>query len=275
MRRRIALTALGWLVALGCTAPTERVVLGERSPLSSADEFAARHDVQLIPAEREMLHYELESESFELYEPSTGGAERVRAGVVWISPGGSGAPPRAWAPVLDRLGVAWIGANDSGNARSPPDRIHLALDAAAHLTRRFGEQTPLYVAGFSGGARIASEVALLYSDLFAGGLFAGAADYFRPLRSTDPRWDAWQPTFAPPPAPLLARARSQGRYVLLTGSRDENRARVRDVHGAYRADGISGAILIEVPGLGHRLPPAHVFEQSLDTLFLEPLPADP
>ncbi len=167
----------------------------------------------------------------------------------------------------------WIGANSSGNRRSPPDRIHLALDAAAHLRSLLEDpRARVFVAGFSGGARIASEVALLYSDVFAGGLFLGASDYFRFVRSSDSRWSAWEPTFPPPPAPLLDMARSSGRYVFLVGSRDSNRILVRDVHRAFISDGFTAARFLEVPDLRHALPSAEWFERALVALLSERSP---
>lgn len=176
--------------------------------------------------------------------------------------------------MLDRQRVLWIGANASGNRRSPPDRIHLALDAAEHLLRLMPPGAGVYVGGFSGGARIASEAALLDPDLFVGGLFVGAADYFRWIRSSNPRWSGWEPTFPPPPAELLQWARTRGRYVLLTGSRDSNRDLVRDVHRAYLVDGIRTAVLIEVPELEHELPSARGFEDALVAL-LSAMPSRP
>lgn len=124
------IAVLSSLAALACPAPTRRIHLAERSLLSVPDEFAARRGIRLLPADREVLAYEIASESFELYLPASHGRRREKIGMVWVSPSGSGAPPRSWAPALDRLGVVWIGANASGNRRSPPDRVNLALDAA-------------------------------------------------------------------------------------------------------------------------------------------------
>ena len=264
MKHSLAVASLGCLVALGCYARTERIQLSERSPLSSPEEFAARRGHPLHPADRGALVYDLASESFELYVPAAVEKGGPRVGLVWVGPGASGAPPRSWAAVLDRHRVLWMGANASGNQRSPPDRINLALDAAEHLAGLLQvEPSSIYVGGFSGGARIASEAALLYPDVFAGGLFAGAADYFRLVRSSDPRWEAWEPTFPPPPPERLQLARSRRRYAFLTGSRDPNRALVQDVHRAFLADGFSAADFLEVPDLGHELPPAERFEEAL------------
>jgi len=268
LKHVLTVALLGCLVVLGCPASTQRIHLTERSPLSDPGEFAARRQIRLSPADRGLLEYALASESFELYLPTSHTHRSVRSGLVWVSPGESGAPPRAWAAVLDRLGVVWIGANASGNRRSPPDRSNLALDAAAYLETRLGaSEARIFVGGFSGGARIASELALLYPDVFAGGLFIGAVDYFRLVRSSDPRWPAWKATFPSPPAHLLQQARSSGRYVLVVGSQDSNRSLVQDVHRAYVTDGISGARLLEVADLGHELPPSESFEQALVELL--------
>ena len=268
LEHHLAIASLGCLTALGCAHATQRIQLTERSHLTAPEEFAVRRGIHLLPIERDGLAYELTAESFEVYVPMSIEPGEPRGGLVWVSPGKSGAPPRTWASVLDRHGVVWIGANDSGNRGSPPDRVNLALDAAAHLLRLLeARRAPVFIGGFSGGARIASEVALLYPDVFSGGMFVGAADYFRFVQSSDPRWSAWEPTFPSPPGNLLDLARSRGRYVLLAGSRDFNRTLVRDVHRAYLADGFSAAKLLEVPDLGHELPPPRCFESALVELL--------
>jgi hypothetical protein len=264
-KARAPIAGLAALVFLGCLANTQGIQLAQASRLSTPDEFGARRGVRLLPEERDAMRIDLATESFELYTPSTG---EIRAGLVWVSPGRSGAPPRQWAQVLDRHGVVWIGANRSGNRRPPPDRVHLSLDAAAHLrASHFDASVPVFVAGFSGGARIASEASLLYPDVFAGGLLIGAADYFRFVRSSDPRWAAWAPTFPEPAPDLLQRARAGGRYVFVTASRDFNRALVRDVYGALVVDGFASAALMEIPDSDHALPSAGCFERSLIELL--------
>jgi len=270
-RRRLLGFGLAGLFAIGCHAPTQHLRIVDRSAHSSADEYAARRGIDLRPDERNLLAYELSSESFELYVPKLSKAldpARAQAGLVWVSAGRSGAPPYSWASALDRLGVIWIGANAAGNRRSPPDRINLALDAAEYLRGLLAsDRTRVLVAGFSGGARIASEAALLYPDVFAGALFAGAADYFRYVRSSDPRFAAWEPAFPPPSADLLVLAKAHRRYVFLTGSDDFNRALVRDVRGAYLSDGFSFARLLDVPQLAHEPPPVACFERALSDLL--------
>ena len=254
------------LFILACSLSSQTVRLHPGSPLSTPDEFARRREVELLPAERELLTYDVKDETFELFVPAT---VRDWAGaLVWLGPGASGSPPRAWLPILEERSLLWIGANSAGNRRSPPDRINLALDAADYITRRFGVPgNKLYVGGFSGGARVAAEAALLYPDVFAGGLFIGGADYFRVIRSSDPRWSSWEPAFYAPPPSLLATARECGRYLFVAGTRDFNRYLVRDVHDALAADGFSGTEFIEVPGLGHALPPGEWFDQAASRLF--------
>jgi hypothetical protein len=270
VRRRLQLglasASLGCSVLMSCSASTQRIVLQEPSAHSTPDAFSARRGVQLLPEERRELAYELSGESFERYEPDSRERRGLQAGLVWISASRSGAPPRIWGPVLERLGVVWVGANAAGNRRAPPDRINLALDAADHVRGILGEGPPLIVAGFSGGARIASELAVLYPDIFDAGLYSGAADYFRYVRSSDPRWSAWEPSFPAPPAALFERARSR-RYVFFTGSRDVNRALVRDVHRAYLEDGFSAAVLVEIADFGHDLPPPECFERALGAVM--------
>lgn len=262
-----------WVRALRTLAPSQTVHFASRDPSSTLDEFARR--MRFAPpdeAERRDNDFAIEAESFELYVPPrcsdagpAGGAEIRRCGLIaWISPHASGHPPPEWQAVLDARGLLWVGANRSGNERALAVRVDLALAGAASVRDRYSLSAQRqYVAGFSGGGRCASVAALLYPDVFAGGLFFGGADFFGPVLLDDGSGRVFAPPFPPPERALQAGVRERGRYVLLTGSRDFNRDEMRAIFRGYQQAGIRGAALLEVPGLGHALPNAAWFERAV------------
>lgn len=209
---------------------------------------------------------DLGRESYALYRPPVEDSSCRPGLLVWISPFADGSPPPSWMPVLDRHHLTWIGAANAGNTRPMLARLTLAVQSAESLVAR-GEVEParVYVGGLSGGARCASELALVYPDLFAGGLYIIGCNYFRPLPDPAEPGSRWNAAFARPPQPLLRLARPHP-YVFLTGSGDFNRGEVRATYEAYRSDGFGRAAYIEVPGMPHRSPSADWFEKGLEML---------
>ncbi len=189
--------------------------------------------------------------------------------VVWIDAGEAGAMPNDYGPVLARLGYLWVGARRSGNGRKVPVRINLALDAAHYMAEHYTlDPRRVVVAGLSGGGKSASRAALLYSEVFAGGVFVVGTDYWRPVPMSANGRSEWPSGFPAPGARHFARARG-GRFVLVTGDRDMNRAHIEDVYAAYVADHFAGATLLVVPGMGHEMAPPERFAEALGAFSVQ------
>jgi pimeloyl-ACP methyl ester carboxylesterase len=112
--------------------------------------------------------------------------------------------------VLERFGVVFITAARSGNEENPVGRrVPLTLLAAAEAQRRFPiDPERVYVAGFSGGSRIALWIALAYPDVFRGAILDAGSD---------PVGTAQLPL---PPQDLMALFQARTRLVYITGERD-------------------------------------------------------
>lgn len=209
---------------------------------------------------------DLGREFYSVYRPPSEDSSCLPGLLVWISPVADGSAPKTWEAALDRHHLAWIGALNAGNSRKVLARLTLALQAAENLLAR-GEVDParIYVAGLSGGGRCASELALAFPDLFAGGFYIVGCDYFRALPVPGNPGYHWDAAFARPPRRMLRLARPH-RYVFLTGSADFNRDEVKAVFDGYRSDGFRHVAYIEVPGMPHGYPSADWFERGLEML---------
>jgi len=218
-----------------------------------------------------------EKVSWQVYVPPSTRRGPPAGLLVWISSSSRGGVPRPWRSVLDKHRLAWIGANDSGNPVWTLRRHVLAVEAVEQFRRRGYEPDArrVYVSGISGGGRIASHVALVHADVFAGGLYVIGCNYYRNVTMA-PR-QVLPGFWRRPDRKLLAKARKDGRFVLLTGETDFNREQMEKIHAAYRKDGFRHATYLQVPGMGHSLPPADWFEKAVLALDapLRPAKAKP
>jgi hypothetical protein len=150
------------------------------------------------------------SERFLIYQPASPPPPQGFALLVFVPPWQDARLPPGWAMVLERFGTVFITAARSGNDENPVGRrVPLALLAAAEARRRFPiDPQRVYVAGFSGGSRIALRIALAYPDVFRGAILDAGSD---PIGT---------PQVPLPPPDLFAQFQSQTRLVYITGERD-------------------------------------------------------
>jgi predicted esterase len=252
---------------------TERLHLTftEHSPLSGLDVVWPRFDAsrrldRLPDAERASLEYDLARESFEAFVPHACKSGVPHGLVVWIGAGGADVPP-GWLDVFRRHKLIWISANNTGNHRPVPIRMGLALDAVHNMTRLYGvDESRIYVAGFSGGAAVASSLIRGFPDVFRGGYLLMGYLLYDGRTNDRGQWEAGilGPTWNGP----LDRIKKNVRLTILSGEGDPG-----VWPGAHRADyeallldGFEYAGFVEVPRLGHHLPDAPWFETGLNAL---------
>ena len=172
------------------------------------------------------------------------------AGVmVFVKPVPSGELPAAWVESFDRRGLGWISADEYGNDKPTAQRVLVAM-MAVKLAMQSATLDPqrIFIAGMSGGGRVASEVVTRFPRRFAGALYiVGANDHL-------------------PEEPLLSLLKKR-RFVFITGSRDFNRHEIRQLSTRYQRAGITQLLLMDLPGYGHQYPDAGQMEQALDYLL--------
>jgi pimeloyl-ACP methyl ester carboxylesterase len=152
---------------------------------------------------------DLAAEKFVLYVPEREPAQGFGL-LVFVPPWSRALVPSDWVPLFDQLGIVFVAAEDSGNDTSVfARRSPLALLAEANAAKRYRiDPQRIYVAGFSGGSRVALRLALAYPDIFRGAILDAGSD---------PIGDSTSPL---PPKDLLLRAQETTRFVYVTGGRD-------------------------------------------------------
>jgi pimeloyl-ACP methyl ester carboxylesterase len=235
---------------------------GESDPLARPELFLERHGIDRAGAARSLpggpggpgrLGYDLAEETFEVHVPESYEPGAGWGLLVWVSPTPSGGTERAEVQAaLEGAKLIWIGANRSGNGRPTWDRGGLAVDAARRMTALYDlDPERIYVAGYSGGGRVASGMALLYPELFRGSLSVFGVSWYEPVPVSDKPGAHWPAAFAAPPPESLPRLRAESRFVLLTGSRDFNKPQTRAIRRAMEEAGFEQVTYVEVPGASH------------------------
>jgi dienelactone hydrolase len=196
------------------------VAFTDYSPLSSNTELARRLMRPLEAAQLPDLvaragktlkeqPVDLSQERFVLYVP----AAKPPGGyglLVFVSSSNAAKVPPDWAGILDQYGVIFVAAENSGNDASVIGRREpLAILAEQNVVRRYAvDPRRIYVAGFSGGSRVAMRLALGYPDIFRGALLNAGSD---------PIGTAANPL---PPKELFAQFQSASHLVYVTGEND-------------------------------------------------------
>jgi hypothetical protein len=193
-RRRVACHALGAMLLAAAQAAQaggetlRDVVFADYSERSSSAELARRmlSPLAALQLQRQAARtgsqmlgqsIDLAREKFIVYVPSPRPA-RGYALLVFVPPWEDARLPSGWTAVLDRYGVIFVSAARSGNDQSVFDRRDpLALLAAHNAAQRYPvDPARVYIAGFSGGARVALRLALAYPDVFRGAMLNAGSD---------------------------------------------------------------------------------------------------
>jgi hypothetical protein len=263
--------------APGLQAPglQSNVVFGETSPLSSNTEILRRliSPLAAASANRDLVHsgktlseqsIDPTKETFTVYVPSTMPPEGYGL-FVFVPPWRDARLPLEWAPVLDRIGVIFVSAAESGNdANVIGRRAPLALIAYQNIVDRYKiDPQHVYVGGFSGGSRVAMHLALGYPDIFRGALLDAGAD---------PIGDSKAPL---PPRELLLQFQNSSRLVYVSGDQDD--FNIQTDKGSMRAmrdwcvTDIDGEIW---PHASHDALDGQAFSRAFAALYA-PTPPDP
>lgn len=212
-----------------------------------------------------MVDYRLDPkrERFFVYAPPGYSPGQPWGVIVYISPVDVPALPRGWEGVLARNQLLFVCAQSAGNECEPRRRNGLAVMAALEMLANYSiDAQRVYVAGLSGGARVAGTLAFYQGDVFRGTIQSCGCDFVQPIAGANPE-DLINPTPAE-----LREAKAHEKFVFITGPQDYCQADVIDVYKrGYAAQGFQ-CKLLDVPGMGHQDCDASTLQRALD--FLKP-----
>jgi predicted esterase len=179
--------------------------------------------------------------------------EKSNGVLVYVSPTSSGAPNPEWLQVFEDKKLIWVAAEGFGNSEPGAQRVLAAVMGLARIQQQFQTDSGrIYIAGLSGGGRIASQAATRFPRMFNGALYIAGVDFWTEAEK-----------------PLLDFI-AQNRYVFLTGSQDFNRREIRKAYKKYQEAGVKDVLLMDLEGYGHHNPDAAQLARALEFLDRQP-----
>jgi len=215
-------------------------------------------------------------ESFSIYIP-VGFDPKETYGVVVFIPGPNdrGTCPGQWFTVLNDRKLICISPYGAGNKEMLGRRYALAL-TSAELAKKYFKIDPkrIYVAGYSGGARVAGMLALNYPEVFKGTIQSCGADFYKPVPRvavTDEEV-AKGADYGGCQAGHPEEAKANVRFVFITGPGDFRNHFIKDIYnGGYKPSGFK-ALLIDVPDMRHNICNTESFGKAIDFIETGKLP---
>lgn len=184
--------------------------------------------------------------SWKIYVPEKSKNNGV---LVYVSPTPGGEPGTGWLEVFEDKNFIWVAAEGFGNTEPSAQRVLVALMGLTKVQQSFQvDYSRIYIAGMSGGGRVASIAATRFPRMFTGAIYIAGADF-------------WEEKDKP-----LVDLISRNRYVFITGDRDFNRRDVRKVFKKYVKAGAGQALLMDLDGYGHHNPDAGQLSTALEFL---------
>lgn len=169
--------------------------------------------------------------------------------VIFIS---AGDQPAGWShlqTVCQQKGIAFASPYGAGNNTPMPRRIRIVLDVLDDLRRKHRiDADRTYLAGFSGGGRVACGIAFALPELFGGVIPVCAGG--------DLRDEPW----------LRHRVIDRLSVAMITGTGDFNRGEVERFRGPMLNDMGVRTKVTTVEKLGHGIPDAKIFTEVIEWL---------
>jgi pimeloyl-ACP methyl ester carboxylesterase len=243
------------------------VVFSDYTPLSSSAELLRRllSPLNALQVGKKLAHtavalrdqpIDLARERFTVYVPPQPAARGFGV-LVFVPPWESAMLPRGWAAILDRHGIIFVSAANSGNEANVLDRREpLALLGVHNIMQRFRvDSERVYIGGYSGGSRVAMRLALAYPDVFRGAFLNAGSD---------PIGDAQTPL---PPPEIFSVFQETTRMVYISGQNDAANV---DRDAASTQSMLEWCVFDwyaeRSPWTGHEVAGPAVFSRALDML---------
>lgn len=212
-------------------------ILGREQALSFAPELNPDQDIEFL-----------------IYVPESWKPGEPLGLLSYITPRRAAILPAGWGAGLEETGMIFIEVNGSGNTRRGTYRAYETLLSTYLIANYYPvDQNRVYIAGFSGGGRMASLLAPRFADLYRGAIFICGVDRLEP---SDEQTELMK----------------QNRYVFYTGRRDQNRRETKSVYTSYKNAGITQVRLIDDNNATHQTPPKRHLVEAIRFLDGEEVP---
>jgi predicted esterase len=212
------------------------------SPTRLDWQFAAREfglAALKLPAD-----FDSTKQRYQLYVPKSYDPKKAWPLVLFISSGNDPAGWASWRETCERSGVLFCSPYGAGNTVAAGPRTRIILDVLDDVRRRYRtDPDQTYLAGFSGGGRMACTLAFALPEQFGGVI---------PVCGTNP---------LPRLTYLRHRVHDRLSVAFATGETDFNRKENEVYMHPQLADlGVRTRLWV-VPKLGHGIPPGPVFAE--------------
>jgi predicted esterase len=245
---RFAALPLALVAAAGLLSPGRTVAADGVEPPPAPPARANQEGLFALPGELpkdlptgSLFKYDvkLEQEKFYLFVPPGYRGREPYGLMAFINADDYMEVPRDWKGVLGRHKLLYVAPQNVGNHQEVSRRALLAVVAIRKMMELYKvDPKRVYLAGFSGGAKVVCLVALVQPELVRGALPI-CGFIFPSLKEKDRL--------------VLEKAKSQVGIALITGPKDPNHGSIwsgyndRLVPGKYRAK------VFDVPGMGHQI----------------------
>ena len=232
-------------------------------------------DVPKIPGRNSRLNYEFElsKEPVLIHVPANYDGSTPFGLIVFLPGDGPfTTAPRGWAKILEQRHLLFVSPQKALNSRDWDRRCALAVVCALKMRELYQiDPQRTYIAGYSGGARMASRLGYYHPDLFSGTIQSCGSDFHRPVPAVKV-----PPSERNPRSPYglldatageVKAARKKVHFVIITGPRDFRYGNLLDIYAGGFAKDDFQAKLIDDPWMTHETCGPTTLSEALD--FIE------
>jgi predicted esterase len=199
------------------------------------------------PAER--YEVKLDQEKFYLFVPKNYNARESFGLVAFIYAADEMNVPADWKKTLAARKMLYIAPQNVGNNREVARRVTLGIVAIRKMMELYNiDAKRVYIAGHSGGAKVACRIAYTQPDLVHG-VIANCA--------------ALQPSDSTSDKDALEKIKSQVGIAIITGPKDFNYDGLKQIGDSLAKDEYR-AKLFDVPGMGHQIAKSSTLVEAMN-----------
>ncbi len=194
--------------------------------------------------------YDSTNQRYDYFAPEKPAAPKEgRAAILFISAGNEPAGWKNFEATCRKQGIVFASPHGAGNNTPMPQRVRIILDVLDDLRQREKiDPDRTYIAGFSGGGRVACAIAFALPEVFGGVIPVCAGGELR-----EEQW-------------LRHRVADRLSVAFLTGANDFNRGEIERLRSPLlSAMGVRTKATV-TPGLGHGIPNDKVCEAAIKWL---------